>query len=109
MDQLEGRVFGWYKCTNCDISGVRLWREYQYFSPSKSLFCAACAEAQQRLSHEEGWQSEFGQGAGLDIGWYVPAVPDLKEGGYWGYLSIPEAAYTWWEDLPVQVVNQDGC
>lgn len=29
----------------------------------------------------------------------IPAVPDDR-GGYWGYTSVPEEGYLWWQKLP---------
>ena len=29
----------------------------------------------------------------------IPAVPD-EDGEFWGYTSVPEDGYKWWEELP---------
>lgn len=31
----------------------------------------------------------------------VPAVPDWKSEGYWGYTSVPEDMCKWWLNLPL--------
>lgn len=90
-----------YKCGSCAVTGVKLWREYVTGSFCASLFCVACAEADQAASHEYGWRSPVARGTGDQIGWLVPAVPDEEGVGYWGYMSVPDAGATWWEKLPL--------
>ena len=91
-----------YKCTECKKSGIKLWREYQTFSPR--LLCAVCAAKDQgkdisTLNAEGLYRGNYGEFTD-QIGWYVPAIPDEERVGYWGYASVPERALKWWSALP---------
>jgi hypothetical protein len=92
-----------YKCSVCGAKGVKLWREYQTMYPS--LFCVRCAISASNLSitpdsfDGDGFQhSETGRTD--QIGWHVPAVPDI-DGDFWGYTSVPEERVKWWRALPL--------
>lgn len=90
-----------YVCGNCGATECKLWREYQTFHPA--LRCAICAaKAQEKniddIDAEGKYSTELGK---IDqIGWYVPAVPDEEDLGYWGYTSVPQAGVNWWRRLP---------
>jgi hypothetical protein len=107
-----------YKCAECKVTGIKLWREYQTFSPQ--LLCGNCAIKDQSrpgsssfaklaakgpviLDANGGHEDEYGY-AGDQIGWYVPAVPDEEGIGYWGYSSVPQEGVTWWKNLPTYKV-----
>jgi hypothetical protein len=49
------------------------------------------------LTPEYEWKS---QERSDQIGWYVPAIPDMEGVGYWGYTSVPQAGIDWWRKLP---------
>lgn len=90
-----------YRCANCGTSGVKLWREYQTFTPQ--LLCAKCASQDQdkdisTLALDGMRLSEMGTWTDT-IGWYVPAVPSPN--GYWGYTSVPDEGVEWWKRLPL--------
>lgn len=93
-----------YRCGNCGATGVKLWREYQTFSPQ--LLCADCAAADQHKDISDigaGGKRTDELGQRTDqIGWYVPAVPDEEGVGYWGYTSVPDAGVVWWRNLPTK-------
>lgn len=104
-----------YKCNACKVHGVKLWREYQTFSPQ--LLCAECAIKDQTTGSTtisklaaKGTIVVDADGMHLDeygdrsdqIGWYVPAVPDEEGVGYWGYTSVPQAGVEWWKQLPTK-------
>lgn len=96
-----------YKCGGCGATGCKLWREYSTFSPA--LACAPCAAKSgdrdistidadgRRLTPEYDWES---QERSDQIGWYVPAIPDMEGVGYWGYTSVPQPGIDWWRKLP---------
>lgn len=93
-----------YRCADCDRQGVKLWREYQTFSPK--LLCATCAAKDQekaiRSIDPNGKISFEGTAHTTDqIGWYVPAVPTEEGTGYWGYTSVPDDGIAWWQNLPL--------
>jgi hypothetical protein len=87
-----------YTCKGCDAHGVRLWRAYQ--TMGSDLLCAECAETRQRKSREPAWRSEYAQGRGDQIGWWVPAVPCEEGGAWWGYTTVPPEGVAWWPRLP---------
>lgn len=95
-----------YQCGACRASSVKLWRQYQTFSPS--LICAGCLEAQEGLGPHERFNPE---GARRDrrgmitdqAGWFVPAVPDEEGQGFWGYTAVPEPGVRWWKGRPTRL------
>lgn len=92
-----------YKCAKCKVTGVKLWREYQTFSPQ--LLCADCAVKDQKKNYvvnaDGKVEDEHGDRSD-QIGWYVPAVPDEEGAGYWGYTSVPQEGVNWWKQLPTR-------
>jgi hypothetical protein len=81
---------------------VRLWREYSTFAHHTLLLCMNCAEKRSLKSESADWKSSFAKGEGMDIGWYVPAIPCENEAeAYWGLGSTPEAGWAWWKSLPI--------
>lgn len=92
-----------YKCCRCQVTGVKLWRDYEA-SPPIELFCAVCAANDQKKSiadiDTEGKRTGDSGDRTDQIGWYVPAVPDEEGLGYWGYTSVPQAGVDWWRALP---------
>jgi hypothetical protein len=101
VDYSQAVTPGRYRCGTCQVSGVKLWREYQTFSPG--LLCARCAAEDQGkdISNIDAEGSHRGDMGRTDtIGWYVPAVPCEDGEGYWGYTSVPQAGVTWWRRLP---------
>ncbi len=94
-----------YRCSSCQITGVKLWRNYGESTMEAKLLCATCAASNQSKSitdiDAEGKHTIVGVGCRTEhIGWYVPAIP-LEDGhGFWGFISIPEIANKWWIALP---------
>jgi len=98
-----------YRCGVCKITGVKLWREYQTFSPK--LLCVRCACRNQNVPcnvDDDGKRpSELHPSMRTDqIGWYVPAIPDEEGIGFWGYTSVPERGCAWWRNLPTEKRTQ---
>jgi hypothetical protein len=89
-----------YKCSDCGIHGVKLWRIYQTFLENQRLFCAVCALRDQKKDwtiDEDGRHTDD-YGGSDQIGWLVPAVP--VDDTFWGYTSVPAAGVEWWKRLP---------
>lgn len=82
-----------YRCEECRTAGCKLWRRYNTFVNHIKLLCVDCAEKDQkkRLTPESD-----------AIGSWVPAVPTEEDDTYWGYTSIPQAEYGWWDRLPLR-------
>jgi hypothetical protein len=92
-----------YRCDNCKVTHVKLWREYQTQFPN--LLCCDCAAKGQKKDISgiglDGYRpSEYGRTC--QIGWYVPAIPDEEGLGYWGYTSVPQEGIDWWQALPTR-------
>lgn len=92
-----------YRCGECGAWQVRLWR----LPGSDRLFCAHCAEMNQRTFHEEGWKSNFLQGRGNNIGDFIPAIPIPDKYGFWDFADIPPGGIKWWKELPVERYEKD--
>ena len=84
-----------YKCGECGVEGVKLWRGYN--ESHVELRCGDCAAAGQKRTVD---LSE-----GDQIGWSVPAIPDLR-GGWWGYTSVPAEGCAWWKALPLRLTGE---
>lgn len=99
---LVGSKLQEYVCSKCGASGCKLWREYQTFAVR--LHCAQCAAAHQGKSIEDIDSNGRRTGESGDktdqIGWFVPAIPNEDETGYWGYSAVPGPAVDWWKKLP---------
>jgi len=91
----------WYKCSECDAMGRKMWREHGVSSKPK-LLCANCASIDQNkdisdIDSNGKRSSEFGR---IDqIGWYLPAVPYDYMDGYWPNGNVPDEGVKWWRSL----------
>jgi hypothetical protein len=65
-----------YKCADCGVQYVRLYRSYGGFFCESDVYCNA------HVPHEHR-------------GWYVPLIEDSR-GEIWGYTSCPEADIDRW-------------
>jgi len=72
---------GHYECGICGASGVKLWREYNTFLEHQSLYCLACANADQKKNADP---TEDGKSLyhGEPEVWYRTA--EMKEGWWRG-------------------------
>ncbi len=104
----SGEVPENYKCGDCGIHGVKLWREYNTFLDHQTLRCAKCAVKNQKKEvrgevDDEGCITSSTIGHRTDqIGWLVPAVPTEENDTYWGYTSVPQPGVDWWRKLPTR-------
>jgi hypothetical protein len=80
-----------YRCSKCNATGVKLWRQFNAFLDHIELLCAPCAEEDQ--------DKEWDPAKGDQIGRYVPAVPTIDGDTYWGYTSVPPEGVKWWHSL----------
>lgn len=62
-----------YRCGECGVTGVRLWREYNTFLDYQHLYCRACATKAQNKTAEDIEES-IRYGRCDQIGWLVPAL-----------------------------------
>lgn len=84
-----------YKCRECGITGVKLWRPYQ--TTPVDLLCGPC------VGKKAGKEVDLSDGD--QCGWHVPAVPDLQ-GSWWGYTSVPAEGCAWWDALPLKLTGE---
>lgn len=90
-----------YKCSQCGVTHVKMWRAYMSFD--SSLFCARCAALHtgkdiSSINANGILKSDLGEGD--QIGHLIPAVPTEHGKSYWGYTAVPPEAVKWWQDLP---------
>ena len=99
-----------YECSDCGITGVKLWRLYNTFLSHQHLRCASCACQEYDLPDSvdpngksvwEGLTSDTINGGSM-----IPAVPTEDGDTYWGYTSVPQAGVDWWRQLPVKASGQ---
>lgn len=86
-----------YKCSVCDITGVKLWRESSFCLPV-DLFCIECGKKNQDLPD---WNFNSKYGRTDQLGNLLPAVP-TEDGSFWGYSSVPSNDCRWWHQLEPQ-------
>ena len=88
-----------YKCFNCGVEGVKLWRQYQTFLNHIELLCVDCALKNQNKNEEITEEIIKRKDS---IGCLVPAVPTIEEDTFWGYAAVPIDRCKWWFDLPLR-------
>jgi hypothetical protein len=88
-----------YRCGECGVTGVRLWREYNTFLDYQHLYCRVCATKAQNKT-AEAIEESIRHGRCDQIGWLVPAVPTRDGSTFWGYSSVPQGLCNWWNSLP---------
>jgi len=94
-----------YKCSKCEKTKLKLWREYNSFGPK--LFCILCAMLEEKIDIAtinvvNKITGKLVDRFGFDtdqIGSLVPAIPDEEDVGYWGYTSVPLKGIKWWYSL----------
>ncbi|MCJ7792802.1 MAG: hypothetical protein MUP45_02395 [Candidatus Marinimicrobia bacterium] len=104
VDYSKAKTPSGYICAHCGATGIKLWRGYA--TVPVTLLCAGCAATEEKKNIDDidadGKRTdELGQRTD-QIGGCIPAVPDEKSVGYWGYTSIPEAGGQWWRRLPTR-------
>jgi len=91
-----------YVCSNCFLRGHKLWREDQAHMPK--LLCARCAAAEEGRDIDgmdyKGLYFDAGPERTNRIGRYIPAIPLDHDDTYWGHLTTPLVAWTWWYRFP---------
>lgn len=110
-----------YECAQCEVRGVKLWRQFQTFADQIELLCKLCAIIDQEKTIDRQEQEYIASlkkhGAPIEpppesdqIGNLIPAVPDIlpsprnwilhKDATFWGYSSVPRGGRMWWHTLP---------
>jgi hypothetical protein len=87
-----------YRCGECGVTGVRLWREYNTFLNYQHLYCRVCAVKDQKKTPTD--LERYDRDRCDQIGWLVPAVPTRDGETFWGYSSVPQGLCNWWFSLP---------
>lgn len=85
-----------YKCSTCDLHGVKLWRPSHVMLQNVTLHCLECSLIQEKKNLSFDWNVFTDC-----IGNLLPAVP-TEDQSYWGYSSVPERAVEWWTSLPIK-------
>lgn len=108
---LPPEVLEKYRCSRCQVTGVKLWRAA--YSAQES-WCAKCGCAQAGLPDDIGEDGRrkgdhdtsdqiYSYKKGENLLPWVPA-PD---GGTWGYTSVPNEGVLWWRSLPTRLEKRD--
>jgi hypothetical protein len=115
-----------YKCGECGVAGVKLWRDYNAFLSYQTLRCCDCAIREQN-NEERAFTVQISDGNGVvvgtqysrksplysldqngpelggdQIGWRVPAVPTEDGMTMWGYTAVPDVGVHWWKRIPLR-------
>jgi len=105
MCYTDGDVPADYKCHNCGVLVLKLWRESATFTIR--LLCALCAGRLQHVNIDDidaDGKHKGDRGHRTDnIGVYVSAVPDEDNIGYYWYSSVPTDGVNWWKKLPTKL------
>ena len=96
-----------YKCSRCNLHGVKLWRQYNTFVDHLELLCWRCADPASKPDNE-GYVTDIDLNIRTDqlndkvghTGSLVPAVVTEEGVGFWGYTSVPIKGCAWWRALP---------
>lgn len=95
-----------YRCKQCEVDGVKLWRRYATCVDETELLCGPCAAFDQKKGEivfdEAGRHVDAELGLrGDQVGSLVPAVPTDDGSTFWGYTSVSDAGVKWWKRLPL--------
>ena len=99
LDYYSNQIPDNYFCSQCRITGVKLWRYAGY----TELYCCDCA-AKLDGSNISTLQQN-GKYYDQDFGWIdqigpcVPAIPSKSGSLYWQYTMVPQDAIYWWKRL----------
>lgn len=96
-----------YKCSRCNLHGVKLWRQYNTFVAHLQLLCWKCADPNSKPDNK-GYVNDTELNIRTDqlndkigcTGSLVPAVITEEGTGFWGYTSVPVKGCAWWRALP---------
>lgn len=93
-----------YRCMQCGVDGVKLWREYNS-GPKWELFCAECAAKSQNhtapIKPDGSHETPDGKIANK-IGGLIPAIPAEEGSTFWGVRGVSARLKRWWESLPLK-------
>lgn len=84
-----------YVCSDCGVSSVRLWRDYNTFLEHLKLRCCWCA-----MRHEGVTNYDPASRSGT-IGSLVAARP-TEDGTFWGQCAGPQESVDAWFALPLR-------
>jgi hypothetical protein len=106
----SGKTPSTYCCGDCNVTGVKLWRDYNTFLNHQTLRCCDCAGKKE---NKFGFVEDIDPNGKIDwefrgqfmgrtdqIGSLIPAVPTEQNDTFWGYTSVPEDGCVWWRNLP---------
>jgi hypothetical protein len=94
-----------YKCHNCGVIGVKLWREQTASLNLLSLLCCKCSGEEQEkdvknIDDQGRVEPETHGRRRYQIGCRIPAIPTEDNDSYWWHSVFPEDGAQWWRRLP---------
>lgn len=109
VDYRKGTIPEDYRCDNCGVYGVKLWRGHQTLEGQTDLLCVTCAAKDQNenivlfpVGENGKHRNEYGHKTNR-IGLYVPAIPIERHNAFWSDILIPPAGMNWWRNLPTRL------
>lgn len=85
-----------YRCAECKVTGVKLWRQGNTFGPITDLLCVDCVEKREGVTVDLSRR--------VCCGSHVLAIPTLRSPGeWWGHLTVPAEGLAWWNALPLRL------
>jgi hypothetical protein len=100
----------YYRCDDCGVQGVKLWRNYGMYLSQVKLRCKGCAVNERDRNLLDLIEDQMGDQIGNMVGDQVPACPNLlpdettwklpDDYTFWGYTSTPDDIVAWWQGLP---------
>jgi len=103
-----------YKCSQCERTNLKLWRQYNTFSNHIELLCATCVAPDITVDEDGRSDCIIKDSDGKELfnqktdqlehkkqGSLVPAIPTADgTNTFWGYSSVPIDGIIWWKALP---------
>lgn len=91
-----------YRCAECGVTGVKLWR--LWIIGAWHITCARCTAAPKQI--DISGMTPHGQIPGRyipltdQLNDRIPAIPTEKGDTWCGYTTVPQAGIAWWCRLP---------
>lgn len=89
------------KCSICEKTGIKLWREYSSFQDHLSPTCFKCTIFEYPNFDIQKSREKFLEEKSDQLGDKLPYVTTDNGEYVYSYFSIPENSYNFWKNLPI--------